>query len=167
MPLLGRPLMMTGPIWSPALSCETSGERTRSGPRPPVASSPWQKAQFALKVFWPRSTPGVGFNSALLRRCLAAGACPSCDSAGSAASVIVIKASASGRALQAALAVAALFFLTFIWTISHDNIGSGREFPQFAPRHTAETEIEQPALLNGYSSKPRSEPAAILLRNQP
>src|SRR5690348_5161536 len=134
MPLLGRPLMMTGPIWSPALSCETSGERTKSGPRPPVASSPWQKAQFALKIFCPRSTPGVGFNSALLRRCLAAGAGFSCDSAGRATIKTMVKASAHSRAFQIAPGVGFLVFLTFIRTISHDNIGADRERPHTAAK---------------------------------
>src|SRR5580658_2574186 len=46
---------MTGAIRSPPKSLLTSGERTRSGPREPVASSPWQKPHDCPNSFWPRT----------------------------------------------------------------------------------------------------------------
>src|SRR2546423_5281226 len=55
MPLSGRPLRMTWPIKSPFTSCATREERTRSGPRAPVASAPWQKPHDCSKRLRPLS----------------------------------------------------------------------------------------------------------------
>ena len=55
MPLSGRPLWTTSPIMLPFTSWATMGERNRSGPRAPVASAPWQKAQEAVNCVWPRA----------------------------------------------------------------------------------------------------------------
>ena len=59
MPLSGRPLRTTCPIKSPLTSCATSDERTRSGPRAPVASAPWQNPQDCAKRLRPLSIVAV------------------------------------------------------------------------------------------------------------
>src|SRR5215472_16360572 len=58
MPLSGRPLRMISPISLLFTSCATSGERTRSGPRAPVASAPWQKPQDSANCWRPPWTAG-------------------------------------------------------------------------------------------------------------
>ena len=56
MPWSGRPLRMTSPIRFPFTSCATILERTRSGPRAPVASGAWQKPHDCLNWASPRAT---------------------------------------------------------------------------------------------------------------
>ena len=64
-PLSARPCRITSPILSPLTSCATNGERTKSGPRPPVASVPWQNPHESANCLRPRSTAAEspGFRS--------------------------------------------------------------------------------------------------------
>ena len=53
MPLSGLPLRITSPMSSPFWSCATSGDRTRSGARPPVASDAVAEPAGLHKLFSP------------------------------------------------------------------------------------------------------------------